>query len=79
MPARAFPRIAEVRAYIRGGGQALSLHSTQSEPAKNSAEAEALLRAVKKTAVLQACSAAPAPLDPGFGRGPSKWLFGPVW
>jgi hypothetical protein len=40
MPARSFPRIAEIRAYVRGGGQALSLHSATSEPAKNSAEAE---------------------------------------
>jgi len=39
MPARAFPRIAEIRAYVRGGGQALTLHSTLNEPAKNSAEA----------------------------------------
>lgn len=40
MPGRAFPRITEVRAYVRGGGQALALHSTGNEPAKNSAEAE---------------------------------------
>ena len=40
MPARKFPRIAEIRAYIKGGGSSLQLHSTLDEPARNSAEAE---------------------------------------
>eukprot|EP01052_Picozoa_sp_SAG31_P028803 SAG31_NODE_2810_length_5061_cov_12.226522_7_plen_195_part_00 len=42
MPAaRAFPRIAEVRAYVRGGGEALQLHHSGGRPPRNSAEAAA--------------------------------------
>ena len=39
MPARSFPRIAELRAYVRGGGSTLALHSSSNEPARNSEEA----------------------------------------
>ena len=39
MPAREFPRIAELRAYVRGSGQALALHSAQSQAPRNSEEA----------------------------------------
>jgi L-rhamnonate dehydratase len=41
MPARAFPRIAELRAFVRGGGQSLQLHSSLGEAPRNSEQAEA--------------------------------------